>query len=78
MSEREWRFYVDDMIGFVEKVIVYTDGLDQNQFVQSSLKYDAIVRNLELLGEAATQFLKIFVIRIQESLGDNLLLPAIA
>ena len=54
MSEREWRFYVDDMIGFVEKVIVYTDGLDQNQFVESSLKYDAIVRNLELLGEAAT------------------------
>jgi hypothetical protein len=21
--QREWRFYVDDMIGFVEKVIVY-------------------------------------------------------
>lgn len=24
MSEREWRFYLDDMIGFAEKVIAYT------------------------------------------------------
>ncbi len=37
MSEREWRFYVDDMIGFVEKVIAYADGLDQNEFVESGL-----------------------------------------
>ncbi|TCO83388.1 hypothetical protein EV699_10286 [Plasticicumulans lactativorans] len=29
MSEavREWRFYLDDMIGFAEKVLVYTEGL---------------------------------------------------
>ena len=54
MSEREWRFYVGDMIGFVEKVIAYTDGLDQNEFVESGLNYDATVRNLELIGEAAT------------------------
>ncbi len=26
---REWRFYLDDMIGFAEKVIAYTDSLDQ-------------------------------------------------
>ena len=54
MSEREWRFYLDDMIGFAEKVIAYTDGLDQNGFVASGLNYDATIRNLELLGEAAT------------------------
>jgi uncharacterized protein with HEPN domain len=57
MSEtlvREWRFYLDDMIGFAEKVIVYTDGLDQESFVASGLNYDATVRNLELIGEAAT------------------------
>ena len=27
---REWRFYVDDMIAFAEKVLAYTAGLDQN------------------------------------------------
>ncbi len=26
--EREWRFYIDDMIGFAEAVVTYTDGLD--------------------------------------------------
>jgi uncharacterized protein with HEPN domain len=51
---REWRFYLDDMIGFAEKVQAYTDGLDQASFVASGLNYDATVRNLELIGEAAT------------------------
>lgn len=51
---REWRFYLDDMIGFAEKVIAYTDELDQDGFVASGLNYDATVRNLELIGEAAT------------------------
>ena len=52
--QREWRFYLDDMIGFSEKVITYTQGLDQDGFVTSGLNYDAAVRNLELIGEAAT------------------------
>ena len=57
MSEplvREWRFYVSDMLGFAENVVVYTDGLDQERFVASALNYDATVHNLILLGEAAT------------------------
>lgn len=57
MSEptgREWRFYIDDMIGFAEKVLAYTDGFEQARFVASGLTYDATVRNLELIGEAAT------------------------
>ncbi len=52
--QREWRFYLDDMIAFAEKVIAYTHGLDQDGFVSSSLNYDATLRNLELIGEAAT------------------------
>ncbi len=53
-TQREWQFYLEDMIGFAEKVIAYTRGLDQDGFVASGLKYDATVRNLELIGEAAT------------------------
>lgn len=37
-AAREWRFYIDDMIAFAEKVITYSDGLDQSGFVASSLK----------------------------------------
>lgn len=53
-ADREWRFYIDDMIGFAEKVIAYTEGLDQEHFVDSGLNYDATIRNLELIGEAAS------------------------
>lgn len=57
MSEQptcEWRFYLADMIGFAEKVIAYTDRLDQPAFVASGLNYDATLRNLERIGEAAS------------------------
>lgn len=54
IPQREWRFYLVDMIDFGEKVIAYTHGLDQGAFAKSGLNYDATVRNLELLGEAAT------------------------
>lgn len=53
-TPREWRFYIDDMIDCAEKVIAYTDGLDQAGFVASQMNYDATIRNLELIGEAAS------------------------
>ena len=34
---REWYFYIEDMIGFAEKVIVYTEGYSQSEFVLSGL-----------------------------------------
>jgi uncharacterized protein with HEPN domain len=58
MSEapaREWRFYVGDMIVCAEKVLVYAAGMDQAGFVASGLNYDATLRNIELIGEAATR-----------------------
>lgn len=42
------------MIAFARKVQSYTNGLDQAGFVADSLTYDATLRNLELIGEAAT------------------------
>lgn len=53
-TPREWRFYLDDMITFSGKVITYTEGLDKAGFVASGINYDATLRNLELIGEAAT------------------------
>lgn len=54
MSEREWRFYKDDMLRFAENVLAYTEGLTQEEFIKTGLNYDATLRNLELIGEAAT------------------------
>ncbi len=54
VAPREWRFYVADMIGFSEKVLAYTEGMDEKRFVASGLHDDATLHNLTLLGEAAT------------------------
>ncbi|MFH1155530.1 MAG: DUF86 domain-containing protein [Pseudomonadota bacterium] len=52
-DKRAWRFYLDDMIDFAEKVLAYTDGFDQDGFVSKEIIFDATLRNLELIGEAA-------------------------
>jgi len=52
--EREWRFYLDDMLAFARNVQVYTEGFAQTEFCRNRLVYDATLRNLELIGEAAT------------------------
>jgi len=55
MSERRWTFYIEDMIRFASRVREYTDGLDRAVFVAQPMVYDATLRNIELLGEAATR-----------------------
>ena len=51
---RHWMLYVEDMIEFAERVLSYTEGLDQEQFTADERTYDATLRNIELIGEAAT------------------------
>lgn len=53
-AQREWRFYLDDMIGFCERVCSFSHGLSQDQFQSDTMRFDATVRNVELIGEAAT------------------------
>jgi len=52
--QREWRFYLHDMIEFAQKALSYTSDMEQLEFTDSGLTYDATLRNLELIGEAAT------------------------
>ena len=54
-GERRWDLYVRDMLEACEKVSAYTDGMEQAAFVADDLTYDATLRNLEILGEAATR-----------------------
>lgn len=53
-TPRAWRLYVSDMIEFSENVRAYTAGLTQDGFLSDRRTYDATLRNLELIGEAAT------------------------
>ena len=53
-AAREWRLDVEDMIAFCDKALDYTTGLECSTFAAERMRYDATLRNLELIGEAAT------------------------
>lgn len=53
-APRRWDHYVRDMLGACDKILSYNRGLDQSAFVADERTYDATLRNLEILGEAAT------------------------
>ncbi len=50
---RDPRLYLEDIRESCEKIVRYSQGLDLNQFAQDEKTFDAIVRNLEIIGEAA-------------------------
>jgi uncharacterized protein with HEPN domain len=50
---REWRLYLDDMVECCRKILTYTQGLAFQEFAARGMVHDAVVRNLEVLGEAA-------------------------
>ena len=54
-GQREWRLYVHDRAEFPARVQEYTAGFDQQSFLADRRAFDATVRNLELIGEAASQ-----------------------
>ena len=54
MSERDNRLYVEDMLEFCCASLAYSAGLTEATLTAEAMRYDAILRNLELIGEAAT------------------------
>lgn len=49
---RDFRVYLDDIRLSAEKVLRYTRGFSPDQFVNDEKTFDAVVRNLEIIGEA--------------------------
>ena len=49
---RDYRLYLDDILEAVEKIKNYTKGLGFDEFAQDGKTVDAVVRNLEIIGEA--------------------------
>ena len=50
---RDYRLYLDDIWQSANKVMRYTEGLDFDEFVSREMVLDAVLRNLEIIGEAA-------------------------
>src|SRR5436190_3480242 len=55
MSKREPSVLLDDIRASIEKIQRYTAGLDEGSFLADEKTIDAVVRNLEIIGEAAKQ-----------------------
>jgi uncharacterized protein with HEPN domain len=49
---RDWRLFLDDVLKSCAKVERYTAGMAREQFLGDERTYDAVVRNLEVIGEA--------------------------
>jgi uncharacterized protein with HEPN domain len=49
---RDVNLYLEDMQMACEKVILYVKDLKQKQFLKDEKTYDAVVRNLTVIGEA--------------------------
>ena len=50
---RDFRLYVDDILEAIGRVREYTTDLDQDDLATDRKTTDAVVRNLEIIGEAA-------------------------
>jgi len=50
---RDWRLYLDDIMESCDKIQRFTAGMDQAAFLADDRTFDAVVRNLEIIGEAA-------------------------
>ncbi len=50
---RDWRLYLGDMKLCGEKIAMFVGTSTRDEFLDNVLVYDAVLRNLEILGEAA-------------------------
>ena len=53
MSHREWKFRVFDILESVQAIQRYTSGMDFAAFSNDDKTVDAVIRRLEIIGEAA-------------------------
>jgi uncharacterized protein with HEPN domain len=55
MSDREIQLLLEDIQGACMKILSYTAGKSFDDFIQDDKTIDAVVRNFEIIGEAANR-----------------------
>ena len=50
---RDYELLVQDILNASKKILRYTEGMDYNDFLENELVRDAVLRNIEIIGEAA-------------------------
>ncbi|MBK8806440.1 MAG: DUF86 domain-containing protein [Bacteroidales bacterium] len=55
MSKRDLFLLLEDMLESAQKIKRYTNGMDFDSFLKDDKTIDAVVRNFEIIGEAANR-----------------------
>ena len=55
MTSRDPAMFLSDMVEFCSLVMQYTSGFDLAALLADRMRYDATLRNIELIGEAASR-----------------------
>jgi uncharacterized protein with HEPN domain len=55
MSERSTQLLLEDMLESLQKIFKFTDSLTRDAFMGDDLVIDAVLRNFEVMGEAASR-----------------------
>jgi len=50
---RDYRLYIDDIIEAIRRIMEFTKSMDFETFKEDIKTQDAVVRNLEIIGEAS-------------------------
>ena len=66
MSERDISLLLGDMLESALKIKRYVEGMDYESFISDEKTVDAVVRNFEIIGEAANRIDPDFKIRYPE------------
>lgn len=53
MKERTTKIYFEDIITFIKRIESYIHDFNFESFEENQLVIDAVIRNLELIGEAS-------------------------
>jgi uncharacterized protein with HEPN domain len=55
MSKRAPQLLLEDILDSTNKILAYTAGLSYEQFLADGKTVDAVIRNFEIIGEAANR-----------------------
>ena len=55
MPSRGWRMWIDDILEAIAKIERYAHGLDMEEWKEDEKTVDAVIRNLEVIGEASSR-----------------------